>query len=58
VIILKEELDRRPPKNVDFLLKTRTYIQWEEKKQADFYVRLKEALCRHASSYRFHKVVP
>jgi hypothetical protein len=36
VIILKEDLAERPPKNIDFLLKTRTYIKWsrDENRQA------------------------
>ncbi len=36
MIILKEDLSERPPKNIDFLLKTRTYIKWsrDENRQA------------------------
>jgi hypothetical protein len=60
VIILKESPSRRPPKNIELLLKSRTYIKWnpEEESQADFYERLKEALCRQSDSYRYHKVIP
>ena len=60
VIILKEAPARRPPKTIEFLLKTRTYIKWspEEGRQADFYQRLKEALQRQSDSYRYHKVIP